>query len=226
MAVFHSVRNLMISFIVVVLLVAVLFWLYLNVQASMQVSAQNAEIQLSDSLPTQIHVGNYLETQAIGSLDTELNIERKLNLPLKGRYPADLAFVVETPISVDIDYQTSIKINTIMPLDADTDLIYKNKLLPKFPIKVDIPVQLDVPFHLKRTYQLPIKIMFSGPVQFEFDDMLNLYVKHTFKPTLNLNDPMTMKKIAKFNATMYNRERQSLADLGLQIDLPIKNIHP
>ncbi|WP_111858567.1 hypothetical protein [Acinetobacter sp. CFCC 10889] len=226
MAVFHTIRNLLVSFILVVLLVAVLFWLYLNLQASMQVSAHNAEIQLSDELPTQIHVGNYLETQAVGKLDTELVIDRKLNLPLKGRYAADLSFVVETPISVDIDYQTNIKINTIMPLDATTDLIYQSKLLPKFPIKVDIPVQLDVPFHLKRTYQLPIKIMFSGQVQFEFNEMLNVYVKHKFKPVLNINDPMTMKKIAKFNATMYNSKRQSLADLDLQIDLPVKNIHP
>ncbi|MDM1763197.1 MULTISPECIES: hypothetical protein [unclassified Acinetobacter] len=223
---FNSVRTLILSFILVVLLVAVLFWLYLNVQASLQVSAHNAEIQLSDSLPTQIHVGNYLETQAIGRLDTELNIDRQLNLPLEGRYLADLSFVVETPISVDIDYDTVVKINTVMPLDTSTDLVYQSKLLPKFPIKVDIPVSLEVPFKLKRTYQLPIKIMFSGTVIFEFNEMLNLYVKHKFKPVLNINDPITMKKIAKFNATMYNDKRQSLADLDLQIDLPIKNIHP
>lgn len=224
--IFNSVRTLILSFILVVLLVAVLFWLYLNVQASLQVSAHNAEIQLSDSLPTQIHVGNYLETQAIGRLDTELNIDRQLNLPLEGRYLADLSFVVETPISVDIDYDTVVKINTVMPLDTSTDLVYQSKLLPKFPIKVDIPVSLEVPFKLKRTYQLPIKIMFSGTVIFEFNEMLNLYVKHKFKPVLNINDPITMKKIAKFNATMYNDKRQSLADLDLQIDLPIKNIHP
>lgn len=224
--IFNSVRTLILSFILVVLLVAVLFWLYLNVQASLQVSAHNAEIQLSDSLPTQIHVGNYLETQAIGRLDTELNIDRQLNLPLEGRYLADLSFVVETPISVDIDYDTVVKINTVMPLDTSTDLVYQSKLLPKFPIKVDIPVSLEVPFQLKRTYQLPIKIMFSGTVIFEFNEMLNLYVKHKFKPVLNINDPITMKKIAKFNATMYNDKRQSLADLDLQIDLPIKNIHP
>ena len=224
--IFNSVRTLILSFILVVLLVAVLFWLYLNVQASLQVSAHNAEIQLSDSLPTQIHVGNYLETQAIGRLDTELNIDRQLNLPLEGRYLADLSFVVETPISVDIDYDTVVKINTVMPLDTSTDLVYQSKLLPKFPIKVDIPVSLEVPFKLKRTYQLPIKIMFSGTVIFEFNELLNLYVKHKFKPVLNINDPITMKKIAKFNATMYNDKRQSLADLDLQIDLPIKNIHP
>lgn len=226
MLIFKSVWNLILGFLLVVLLVAVLFWLYLNVQASMQVSAHRAGITLSDALPTQIHVGNYLETNAIGKLNTELNIDRQLNLPLKGRYLADLSFVVETPISVDIDYNTMIKINTVMPLDANTDLIYQNKLLPKFPIKVDIPVHLEVPFQLKRTYQLPIKIMFSGTVLFEFNEMLNLYVKHTFKPVLNINDPMTMKKIAQFNATMYNTKRQSLADLDLLIDLPIKNIHP
>jgi len=68
--------------------------------------------------------------------------------------------------------------------------------------------------------------MFNGNVYFEFDEVINLYVKHQFKPILNINDPMTMKKIATFNATMYNTQRQSLADLDMNINLPVRNIHP
>ena len=62
MWIFQSAKRLILSFVCVVILVAVLFWLYLNIQASMQVSASEAQIQLSDSLPTKIQVGNYLET--------------------------------------------------------------------------------------------------------------------------------------------------------------------
>ena len=226
MWIFKSVWHAMISFLTVLILVALLFWLYLNIQASMHVSAKNAEIQLSKYLPTKINVGNYLDTQAKGKLDTALKIDRDLDLALKGKYLADLSFEVTTPITVDIDYQTSIKISTSMPLDTTTDLVYKSKLLPQFPLKLDIPINLDVPFHLKRSYNLPIKISFQGPVHFEFNEMLHVYVKHTFYPTLQINDPMTMKKIATFNATMINLERKSLADLDMYIDLPVKNIHP
>lgn len=226
MFVFNSFRNVLISFIIVVLLIAVCVLLYLNIQASMQVSARNAQIQLSDSLPTKIHVGNYLEAHAQGVLDTDLNIERELTLPLKGRYSANLAFEVITPIEVNIDYSTNIQIQTVMPLEATTDLVYQGKFLPKFPLKVDIPVKLSVPFQLKRKYQIPVKITFDGGVAFEFNEMINLYVKHKFKPILKINDPMTMKKIAVFNATMYNTQRQSVADLEMNIDLPVKNIHP
>ncbi len=226
MWIFNSAKNLILSFIVVVILIAVLFWLYLNVQASMQVSALNAQIQLSHSLPTKIHVGNYLETHAKGALSTEIVIDRELNLLLKGKYLADLSFVVTTPITVHIDYSTHINIDTIMPLEATTDLVYQNKLLPKFPLKLNIPIHLSVPFQLKRTYELPIKINFSGPVELGFDEQVHLPLKHTLKPTLNINDPMTMRKIATFDATMYNQERQSLADLEMKIDLPVRNIHP
>ena len=62
MWIFQSAKQLVLSFVCVVILVAVLFWLYLNIQGSMQVSASEAQIQLSDSLPTKIQVGNYLET--------------------------------------------------------------------------------------------------------------------------------------------------------------------
>lgn len=224
MGIFSSVRALLVSFVAVVLLIASLVWLYLNIQASMRVSAQNAQIQLSDRLPTKIQVGNHLQAQARGLLDTDLYIQRKLNLPLKGEYLADLAFRVTTPISVDIDYETKINIETVMPLETNTDLIYQNKLLPKFPLKIDVPVHLTVPFTIKRRYQLPVTVLFDGSVSFQFDEVIEVDVNHQFKPRLNIDDAITMRKIATFNATMINTQRQSTADLMMNIDLPISNI--
>ena len=226
MWIFQSAKQLVLSFVCVVNLVAVLFWLYLNIQASMQVSASEAQIQLSDSLPTKIQVGNYLETQSIGTLDTQLKIDQKINLPLTGKYLANLEFEVEVPVSVSVDYQTEVLIDQNMPLETNTDLIYQNKLLPKFPLTLDIPIKLAVPFHLKQDYQIPIKIMFNGLVYFEFNEQVRLYVLHQFAPQLNLNDPMTMRKIASFNATMYNTERSTTANLEMNMTLPVKNIHP
>ncbi|WP_353165379.1 hypothetical protein [Acinetobacter sp.] len=226
MWIFRSFKTVVFSFFMVVFAIAVCVWLYLNIQTSMQVSAQKAQIQLSESLPTKIHVGNYLETHAKGALDTTLDVDRELTLPLNGKYLANLSFEVTTPIEVDLDYSTQIQIETLMPLETTTDLVYQNKLLPQFPLKLDIPIKLSVPFNIKRHYQVPIKIIFDGPVYLAFNEMIHLYVKHRLKPTLNINDPMTMRKIATFDATMYNTERQSLADLEMNIDLPIRNIHP
>ena len=226
MWIFQSAKRLVLSLVCVVILVGALFWLYLNIQASMQVSASKAQIQLSDSLPTKIQVSNYLETQSVGTLDTQLKIDQKINLPLIGKYLANLEFEVEVPVSVSVDYQTEVLIDENMPLETTTDLIYQNKLLPKFPLALDIPIKLAVPFHLKQDYQIPIKIMFNGLVYFEFNEQVRLYVLHQFAPQLNLNDPMTMRKIASFNATMYNTERSTTANLEMNMTLPVKNIHP
>lgn len=226
MWIFQSVKRLVLSFVCVVILVGALFLLYLNIQASMQVSASEAQIQLSDSLPTKIQVGNYLEAQSVGTLDTQLKIDQKINLPLTGKYLANLEFEVEVPVSVSVDYQTEVLIDENMPLETTTDLIYQNKLLPKFPLTLDIPIELAVPFHLKQDYQLPIKIMFNGLAYFEFDGQVRLHVLYQFAPQLNLNDPMTMRKIASFNATMYNTERTTTANLKMNMTLPVKNIHP
>ncbi|TCM67772.1 hypothetical protein EC844_10766 [Acinetobacter calcoaceticus] len=226
MILFSSVRNIVLSFIVLVLLVAVLFWLYLNLQASLQVTAHQSKIQLSDSLPTRIHVGNYLEAHAKGNLDTEIDLDQTFTLPLKGKYLANISFEVETPVTVNIDYQTSVKINTLMPFSATTDLVYDKKYLPKFPLSLDIPIVLDVPFHLKRSYLVPIKVKFNGPVYFDFDEMIDLPVKHKLTPVLAINDPMLMRKVASFDATMYNTQRESIANLEMNLDLPIKNVRP
>ncbi|NEU33867.1 hypothetical protein GN156_24700, partial [bacterium LRH843] len=105
-------------------------------------------------------------------LDTQLKIDQKINLPLTGKYLANLEFEVEIPVSVSVDYQTEVLIDQNMPLETTTDLIYQNKLLPKFPLTLDIPIKLAVPFYLKQDYQVPIKIMFNGLVYFEFDEQV------------------------------------------------------
>ncbi|QIO05597.1 hypothetical protein [Acinetobacter shaoyimingii] len=226
MIIFRSVKTFVISFMIVTLLIACGFWLYLNLIASVHMSAQQTKIQLPQSLPTKIEVGNYLEAHSQGRLNTKIKIDRNLTLPLKGKYLANLSFDVETPVSVSVDYQTSIKIDEVLPLEADTDLIYQSKLLPKFPLKLEIPIQLDVPFHLKKTYNIPIRIMFNGPVYFEFDEPVRLHVLHEFAPELNINDPMTMRNIATFRATMTNRERETRANLDMDLDFPVRNIRP
>jgi hypothetical protein len=85
----YSIKYWLWGFVAITSLVALLFWIYLNVQASLQVKAQQANIQLSHSLPTIIHVGNYLQAHARGTLDTKIDLKRQLDLPLKGKYLAD-----------------------------------------------------------------------------------------------------------------------------------------
>lgn len=223
---FNSAKRMMLSFSAATCLIALLFWLYLNVQASMQVAAQRADIELPHSLPTRIHVGNYLQTQSVGTLGTKIEINRLLALPLQGKYLANLQFAVEVPVSVDLDYKTVIRIDQMMLLKASTDLVVKNTMLPKFPLNMDIPIRLDVPFHLKKTYRIPIKILFDGPVYLAFDETIQLHVLHQFAPKLNINDAMTMRRIASFRATMYNAERNTQANLNMNMQLPLRNIHP
>ena len=223
---FGSLKSILISFFLIMILTAILFWFYLNIQASVVVSAHESDIRLPESLETKIHVGNNLQVQSIGKLDTSIDIDRQISVPLKGRYLADLEFEVETPITVSVDYATTLKVDQVMPLETTTDLIYKNKLLPRFPLKLNIPIKLDIPFQLKRSYTIPVKIAFNGPVYFEFDESINLPIKHQFNPSLNVNDAMEMGNISSFNAIMYNSVQHTKANLDMKMDLPLRNVHP
>ncbi len=126
---FGSLKSILISFFLIMILTAILFWFYLNIQVSVVVSAHESDIRLPESLETKIHVGNNLQVQSIGKLDTSIDIDRQISVPLKGRYLADLEFEVETPITVSVDYATTLKVDQVMPLETTTDLIYKNKWL-------------------------------------------------------------------------------------------------
>ena len=44
-------------------------------------------------------------------LKTAVAIGRNLQLSLKGKYLADLSFEVETPITVNINYETMLKVD-------------------------------------------------------------------------------------------------------------------
>ncbi|WHP06809.1 hypothetical protein QLH32_04875 [Acinetobacter corruptisaponis] len=221
-----SFKSLLISFVILTTLVAILSWFYINIQASLIVSAQQADIRLPQSLSTKIQVGDHLQVKSEGKLNTTLDINRTLQLPLTGKYLADLSFEVETPITVDINYETLLKVDEVMPIETSTDLIYQNKLLPKFPLKLNVPVKLDIPFQLKRSYTVPVKIVFDGPVYFAFDESVNLPVKHQFKPSFYMNDAINMNNISSFNATMFNSIQQTKANLDMQMDLPLRNVHP
>ncbi len=221
-----SLKSLLISFVILTTLVAILFWFYLNIQASLIVSAEQADIRLPESLGTKIQVGEHLRVRSEGQLQTTLDIDRTLQLPLKGKYLADLSFEVETPITVNINYQTMLKVDELMPIETSTNLIYQNKLLPKFPLKLNVPVKLDIPFELKRTYTIPVKIVFDGPVYFGFDESVTLPVKHQFKPSFYMNDAINMSNISSFNAIMYNSVQDTKANLDMKMDLPLKNVKP
>lgn len=208
-------------FVSIIFLVALCFWLYLNIQASMQVDAEQANIRLPKSLPVKIDINNGVDAHAIGEVATEILVDQTMQLPLKGQYPTQLAFNVTTPIKVDIDYKTEILIDAVMPLQATTDLVYQSKFLPEFPLKLDIPLNLKVPFHLKRSYEVPVNIDFNSQVQLDLDEKLNLNVNHVFKPKLYLNDPLEMKNISQFSAVLENVETQTQADIKMHIDLPL-----
>lgn len=109
MAYVWLIKSILISFFLIMILTAILFWFYLNIQASVVVSAHESDIRLPESLETKIHVGNNLQVQSIGKLDTSIDIDRQISVPLKGRYLADLEFEVETPITVSVDYATTLK---------------------------------------------------------------------------------------------------------------------
>lgn len=159
-------------------------------------------------------------------LKTAVAIDRNLQLPLKGKYLADLSFEVETPITVNINYETMLKVDEVMPIQSSTDLIYQNKLLPKFPLSLNIPVKLDIPFQLKRNYTIPVKIVFDGPVYLVFDGAVNLPIKHEFKTNFYMSDAINMSNISSFNALMFNSVQQTKANLDMQMDLSLRNVHP
>ena len=219
-------RFALLLFVTLTFVIAFLCWLYLNVQASLQVSAHEAKIELSEKLPAQIAIDDYLTTHAKGRVQTELKIDQNMDVPLKGKYLAHLKFQVQVPVEVDVDYETIIRVDQLMPLTATTDLIYQKWYLPKLPLSLNIPVRMDVPFRIQQRYQVPIYIDFDAPVYLDLNEQLKLPIRHQIYADFMINDQIDLQKISPFKATMYHLQRQSKANLDMQMNLPLKQIHP
>ena len=66
MLIFKSLKSLMVGFVILTILIAILFWFYLNIQASLIVSAQQTDIRLPASLATKIQVGEHFRVRSEG----------------------------------------------------------------------------------------------------------------------------------------------------------------
>lgn len=208
------------------IVVAFGLWVYLNVEASMSVKTVDSDIQLPASLTGKINVNNHLKVSAAGFFDTKINMDQMVNIPLRGKYLANVKYIGTVPVTLDVDHWTKVRIDQIYTLNTTTDLVYQNRFLPKFPLKLDIPIKIDVPFHLKKVFHVPIYVIYEGPVHFSLNEDIQLNIKHQFTPRIKLHDDLVLQNIAPFNATMENQTRDTKANLTLNIQMPLKNIHP
>lgn len=206
------------------LLVMAWVLIYLFVQLRMQLFAQDATLNLPEEMPIRVQVEDYLQVLSQGQIAAEFNMDHALSIPLTGQYKSQLAFDIEVPINIRVDYQSQLHLQDTLRIEDTTDLVYKKWFLPKFKLRLDVPVDLKVPFHLKRQYRVPVKIRFNDQVNLRFNEQLPIHIQHGFKPQLFIHDAMTTENIAEFSGVLINDQRQIPAHLSMQMKLPLKDI--
>ena len=88
-----SIKSMLISFFLIMILTAILFWFYLNIQASVVVSAHESDIRLPESL----------ETLILGFLFNK-NIKKQVKqLPLSERNVSSLKLILRTSSRLGAD---------------------------------------------------------------------------------------------------------------------------
>lgn len=214
----------MLLFCILTLMIALVFWAYLNWSVRVRVPSSDMYIELPEQLDTTLKVKNQLKSHVTGALDTQIDIDRKISLPLKGEYPAQLQFVTTVPVKVALDYNAWIHIDDQITIYTTTDMIYQNRFLPKLPVQLDIPLKLKVPFKLHQDFVLPIEIHFDDQVRFDFNEQVNAHIKHRFSPTLKLNDDMTLTSIAETQARLIQPKQNKRSEVSSEFIFPLKDI--
>ncbi|KAF7276648.1 hypothetical protein GWI33_009992 [Rhynchophorus ferrugineus] len=194
--------------------------------AQFTTKTSHVELGLPKSLATSIELKQQINAHSTGRLSTDIAVDHTIHPMLKGKYPAQLAFKTVVPVKVRIQYNTFVLVDDVLSLDSTTDLVYQKKYLPKLPIKLDLPLKLKVPFKLDQEFDLMVAIDFNDHVIFDFNELLNVHVKHHFRPVLDIDDDISLNTVSAVEAQLINRKQDTNAQLKATVDIPLRNISP
>ncbi|MAR01054.1 MAG: hypothetical protein CMI00_15970 [Oceanospirillaceae bacterium] len=151
------------TLVVVILLSAVVFWLYKNTTAAIQDIHTEVLIRLPDRLPINATVQTTLQVDVKKVFEVDVPIRDEFQVQLAGTENVDVSFQANLPVNMDVRVQHVIPVRADIPVKGDVQarVFGFNK---KVHIDGVIPVSLDIPVDITVPVRESIPVTYSGPV--------------------------------------------------------------
>lgn len=129
---------------------------------------------------------NPIRIKLNGTIAAQVPFKQTLQLPLHGRYDADVSFDTVVPIAFTIDYRGAIAVDTLATIRGVTDFNYQNvKRLRNVEFTAQIPLQFEQPVVLKVPVKADLRIVYHGPLTVNFDQTVSAPVDTTLHTRLH-----------------------------------------
>lgn len=139
-----------------------------------------------------------LAIQLNGVIDAQVPFHQRLQVPLHGRYRADVALDTQVPLHLLIRYRGRVPIHAVAQVSGTTDLVFHSALLPKFPLKFQVPLDFQQPVSLTVPVDTVFHFVYRGPVSVTFDQTLDVPVDTVLHTALKVDRQVDAPILARF----------------------------
>lgn len=179
--------------------------IYLRLVVDLDVSQQRILLRLPDGLRVLADISDPVPVRMDGMVTATVPIDQTFQLPLSGRYVAQVAFNTDIPLKTSVTYKGSIPVRAFADLRGSTALVVDSRFVPKFELMARVPLNFDLPVTLTVPIDTRIALAYRGPLSF----------------TLNQSLAVPIRTVVHARFPLH-REAQApvLARIGMQVHAP------
>jgi hypothetical protein len=162
------------------------YYLFTSLYLGIALKDQPGSIYLPVEFDAIANVTNNMDIIMDGIIEAQVPFKQTLNLPLKGRYTAEVEIDAPVPVKFDVVYDGTIPVDTIADITARADFNFQDvktyrelELKAKLPMKMALPVQLTAPVDtiIDFKYKGPLIMGLDQTIQADVDTTLNTQLK-------------------------------------------------
>ena len=133
-----------------------------------------------------------------GEIAAEVPLRQTLNLPLQGRYTANVEIDALAPVDFTITYDGTIPVDTIATIEAQADFNFQDvKRYRQLPVVAKLPMKMNLPVSLRVPVQDQVRIRHQGVVAMEIDQTVRAPVDTVIRTRLPVNQEINAPVTAR-----------------------------
>lgn len=159
---------------------------------------QSARIRFPPQIQASAVATRALAIRLNGVINARVPFHQRLQVPLHGRYRADVALDTQVPLHLLIRYRGRVPIHAVAQVSGTTDLVFHSALLPKFPLKFQVPLDFQQPVSLSVPVDTMFHFVYRGPVNVTFNQTLDVPVDTVLHTALKVDRQVDAPILARF----------------------------
>ena len=177
------------------------YYLFTNLYLGLSLNKQPGSVYLPIEFDATASITNNMDIIMDGVIEAQVPFKQTLNLPLQGRYKADVEIDAPVPVKFDVVYDGTIPVDTIADITARANFNFQDvktyrelEFQAKLPMKMALPVKLTAPVDttIDFKYKGPLVMGLNQTIQADVDTTLDtrLAVNQTVSTPVNAAIPL------------------------------------